>query len=166
MIKLFDGKFRDHKVSFIMQAALAGVAVSAALILFDVVYQPVIIASFGASGFIAFTTPHRDISRPRCLIGGYIIGILVGCAMYYFTLLPVKTYLLQMAVHILAVGIAVALATFLMTITDTEHAPAASVAVGVVINDWAFYTLVTIMVGIIVISILKETLKRKMIDLL
>jgi CBS-domain-containing membrane protein len=162
----FDEKFWDNKVRYMAQAAMGGLAVAAALVLFDVVRQPVIIASFGASGFIAFTTPHRKDSGPKYLIGGYIIGILVGGLIHYITLLPIEYYLVMKLIHILAAGVAVGLAMFLMTVTNTEHAPATSIALGLVINDWTFPTIGRILVGIILIVIIQRSIRRWMVDLI
>lgn len=165
-MRILDTKFYDNKFRYIVQAVLSGLAVAAALLFFDVVRHPVIIASFGASGFIAFTTPHKSISRPRYFIGGYIVGILVGAIVHLVINLPIEHGLAQKMLYILSGSVAVSLAMFLMAITDTEHPPAASIALGLVINDWTFHTLVLIMAGIIVISTIQKILKGWMIDLI
>ena len=165
-MRVLDGKFQENKLKFIFQAIMAGLAVALAIDLFDVVRNPVIIASFGASGFVAFTVPHMKISSPRYLIGGYIIGVLVGCLMHYLTVLPIDHYLIQKILHVAAAGLAVSLAMLLMTITDTEHAPAAGIAVGLVINDWTITTIILVLVGISIISLMQRLLRRWMINLL
>ncbi len=166
MIRFLDEKFRDNKDRYIAQSILGGLALAVSLVFFVVVRQPVIIASFGASCFIAFTMPHKESSRPRYLIGGYFIGVIVGCLIHCATILPIDHYLTQKVLHIIAGGTAVALAMFLMTVTNTEHAPATSIALGLVINDWTFQTVVFIMLGIIAISVIQKLLKGWMIDLL
>ena len=161
-----DKKFSENKIRYISQAILGGLAVAVALVFFDVVNQPVIIASFGASGFIAFTYPHKKMSSPRHLIGGYIIGIIIGCLIHFLTVFPIDQYLTQKIIHIFAGALAVGCSMFLMAITDTEHAPATSIALGLVINDWTVSTIVFILVGITLISGIQYVLKPKMIDLL
>ena len=47
-MRFLDKKFQEQKFQYIMQSLLAGAAVAFALVFFDVVRQPVIIASFGA----------------------------------------------------------------------------------------------------------------------
>ena len=168
MMRLFDEKFRKNKLKYFVQALLGGAAVGVALQLFDVVNKPVIIASFGASAFVAFTMPHQKISKPRCLIGGYVIGILVGIAVHCITLIPVpdEIYILEKELHITGGALAVGLAMFLMAITNTEHAPATGIALGLVINNWNFLTVVLILAGISVISGIQKLLKPWMMDLI
>lgn len=164
-MQILDEKFRSHKSKYIIQSIMGGLAVAAALMLFDVVSHPVIIASFGASGFIAFTTPKQKMAQPRCLIGGYVIGIIVGGLAHYITVLHLQNYMVDKGLHIFASGIAVAIAIFLMAITNTEHAPAAGIALGLVLNEWAPLITVKIMAGILVIVIIHKALKNWMIDL-
>ncbi len=165
-MQFIDEKFRENKTQYVFQALMAGASVAAALILFDVVRDPVIIASLGASGFAAFTMPHVRFSSPRHLIGGYMIGIIVGCLMHSMTVLSIDHYLTQKILHIIAGGGAVTLAMLLMTITNTEHAPAAAIAVGLVINEWHILTVIMVMVGITLISAIQRLLRKWMINLL
>ncbi|MGD2278894.1 MAG: HPP family protein [Candidatus Omnitrophota bacterium] len=164
-MRLLDKKFRENKKQFIIQSLLAGVAVAAALTLFDVVRHPVIIASFGASSFIAFTVPHMQYSSPRNLVGGYVIGVIVGCTIHFVSGIS-DVYFIDKTLTVIAGGIAVAIAVFLMTITDTEHAPATSIALGFVINDWDIKTVVLVLAGIVIISAVQRALRPRMIDLL
>ena len=98
-------------------------------------------------------------------MGGYIIGILVGILVHNLAVVFNNYYILDRIVTVIAGGLAVALAMFLMTITDTEHAPATSIAVGLVVNEWDFGTVALILVGIIIISAIQKALKPRMIDL-
>jgi len=165
-MRLFDEKFWANKWRYAIQSVMAGIAIAAALILFDIVHQPVIIASFGASAFIAFTSPHRRGGQARYLIGGYVIGVLVGALLHYITVLGVEDYDLLKGLYLFAAGMAVALSMFFMAITNTEHPPAASVAVGLVINDWSFLILGKLMAGILVVCVIQWVLRRWMIDLI
>ncbi|MBD3379715.1 MAG: hypothetical protein GF408_04550 [Candidatus Omnitrophica bacterium] len=164
-MRLFDENFRKNKMNYFGQTLLGGVAVSIALMLFDVVRNPVIIASFGASGLVAFAMPEKKISGPRYLIGGYAIGVLAGSLLHYLTTFPIHDYLTLKALHLIVGAFTVALAMFLMAVTNTEHAPATSIALGLVVNDWTPMITVKIMAGIIIISLLKAAFQRKMIDL-
>ena len=91
-MRIFDPKFQNNKMRYLLQTAIGAVAVAAALLIFDIVDQPVIIASLGASGFVAFSAPQRRVAGPRHLIGGYIIGIAVGCALHYLAIFPAESY--------------------------------------------------------------------------
>ncbi len=165
-MRFFDEKFRENKRYYIFQSLLAGVAVVAALAFFDVVKQPVIIASFGASAFLAFTIPHRETSSPRHLIGGYIVGIIVGSLLHFVTTIETGDYFVQKYCYIASGAIAVALAMFIMAVTDTEHPPAASIALGFVINKWEPSVVVFVLLGISIISAIKTLLKPALKDIL
>ena len=73
-----DDKFRANWVRYVSQSLMAAVSVLLVLLILDSVKQTVLIASLGASAFVAFGIPRSQYSRPRYLIGGYLIGILVG----------------------------------------------------------------------------------------
>ena len=51
------------------------------MLVLDAVTQTVLIASLGASAFIAFAVPRSLHSDPRHLIGGYVVGLVSGVAM-------------------------------------------------------------------------------------
>jgi len=63
---------------YIAQCIAATFLVFVVLVILDVFTQTVLIASLGATAFIALTMPHIDSSKPRYLIGGYAIGVLAG----------------------------------------------------------------------------------------
>jgi len=165
-MSFLDKKFRDNKGKYALQAFLGGVAVALALTFFDIVNQPAIIASFGASGVLAFTIPKRRISGPRHLIGGYIIGVMVGCTFHFMTIFPLEPYILYKLEHLIAAAVAVGVTMFLMAITNTEHPPSGGIALGLVINDWTPKTVLLVLVGITLISLFQRLLRPYMMDLI
>jgi CBS-domain-containing membrane protein len=110
--------------------------------------------------------PQRPISEPRRLVGGYVVGIIVGVLIHNLADIFDAHYLFDRAMTVFAGGLAVCLAVFLMTLTDTEHAPATSIALGLVINQWTFKTIGLILVGIVIISAIQRLLKPRMMDLI
>jgi len=139
----------------------------AVLLLLDSVYQTVLIAGLGASSVGAFSAPSMRASRPRCLIGGYFIGISIGCAASLLVGVTSDLVLVdEHSVRIFYGAIAVGLTMFLMVTTDTEHAPGAAIALGFVLNEWDFMTIVVVMAGIVLISMIKELARNWLIDLL
>ncbi|MBD3296881.1 MAG: hypothetical protein GF392_05885 [Candidatus Omnitrophica bacterium] len=163
--KLFDRKYRGNRVQYVLQSVAAGAAVACALALFDVVNQPHILASLGASALVAFTLPHKDLSAPRHLIGGYLIGVSVGALAHLLTVIRIEPYILFKMEHLVAAAIAVAVAMFLMAVTNTEHPPAGGIALGFAINDWTGKTLFLVIAAITVLSLIQVALKPYMIDL-
>ena len=165
-MKIFDEKFKQHKSNYFLQPLFATIAVAAALFLFDIVDQPMIVASFGASAFIIFTRPHDKTSSSRHVIGGYIIGIIVGSLVHLATFLNIEHDLTEKFLYIMAGGLAVLFTMFFMVVTNTEHAPAVSVALGLVINTWRISIIGQVILGIVIISLIHHFLKKRMVDLM
>ena len=61
-------------------------------------------------------------------------------------------------------GLAVGLAMFLMTITNTEHAPAAGMALALVLNPWKLETIVFIFASVLWLKFIKKLLRRHLMD--
>jgi hypothetical protein len=52
-----------------------------------------------------------------------------------------------------------------MTITNTEHAPAAGIALGLVINQWTYLTIIFILIAIIWMASVKKILRPYLMNL-
>ncbi len=159
---LFDKKFSQNKLRYLLQCLLATISAMLVLTVLNSMANKVVIASLGASCFIAFCVPHKKASSSRFLIGGYIVGIAVGTLCYWLE----SASLLQSHSDVIFGGLAIGLAMFLMVITNTEHPPAASLALGFVLGEWQPLTVVVAMVEIVMLCILKKLLKPRLIDLL
>ena len=166
--RILDPKFRRNYVRYIAQCIAATIFIFFVLVVLDVLTQTVLIASLGATAFISFTMPHIESSKPRYLIGGYAFGILVGVAVSVLVGWLQIEHGAGMERLIVVSGAAVAtgLAMFLMVVTDTEHPPAAAVALGFVLNSWDLRAIVVVLIGVTCISMLKETYKHRMMNLL
>jgi len=66
----------------------------------------------------------------------------------------------------LIAALAVSLSIFVMVITDTEHAPAAGLSLGFVLNPWNSITIVLILFSISFMATSKRLLKKWMTDLI
>jgi CBS-domain-containing membrane protein len=167
-MKVLDEKFIRNKGRYILQSGMATLSVFIVLLLIDAISNAVVIAVFGASAFIAFTIPQADVSRPRYLIGGYLVGIAVGAL--FHSLLPIaildQITLVEGFSQVLYGALAVGSAIFLMVITDTEHPPAAGLALGLVLNEFNFKVLFVVLAGIILLSLIKTVLKPFLRNLL
>ena len=158
---------RQNLKRYTLQCTLAGVVVLILLFVLDAVTQTVLIAALGASTFIAFAVPRSPHSDPRHMIGGYLVGIFAGSLMGTINLsLQVSDVSLAHASMIVFGAIATSLAMFVMVVTKTEHPPAAALALGLVLNEWDFMTLLVILAGIISLSILKRLVLPVLMDLL
>ena len=163
-----EGRLRRENIRrYALQCSLAAAVVLMLLLVLDAVTQTVLIAALGASVFIAFAVPRSLHSSPRCLIGGYLAGILAGSLMATLNIaIDFSDVVTAHASMVVFGALATGLAMFLMVVTKTEHPPAAALALGLVLNEWTLLTLVVVMVGVITLSICKQLVLPILMDLL
>ena len=167
-IRFSDQRFSRNKLRYLLQCVLATVSAMLVLTVLNTIANKVIIASLGASCFIAFCVPHHRASRPRFMIGGYMVGIAAGtlCSWLGTIVFSEPPSAVPIYSSVIFGGLAIGLAMFLMVVTNTEHPPAASLALGLVLGQWQLLTLGIAMVEIVMLCILKKLLKPLLINLL
>lgn len=165
---MFDKEFRSNKTRYILQCILATLSVLIVLLILDAVSNAAVVAALGASSFIVFTMPEAQVSRPRFLIGGYLVGIAAGCLCNYLSLAPLLTRLpiIQEFSYVVFGAISVGLAIFVMVVTNTEHPPAASIALGLVLNECNYVVVAVALIGAISLSVIKAVLRPVLKNLL
>jgi CBS-domain-containing membrane protein len=164
---MFDRGFRFYAKRYILQSALATLTVLIVLLVLDTISNTAIIAALGASSFIAFTMPKAQISRPRYLIGGYAVGIAAGVLCHFLSVSPLfyQFPVIQGRLDVVFGALSVGMAIFIMVITNTEHPPAAGLALGFMLNEWNAFTVIVVVMGIISLAIIKRLLESIMVDL-
>jgi CBS-domain-containing membrane protein len=167
-MRLFDKKFRKNIHRYIFQCVLATLTILAVLFFLDVLTETAIIAALGASAFVVFAIPNSYSSDPRRLIGGYIVGIIIGIICYYIsTTEMISSFFVETNYSLIVFGaIAVGIAIFTMAVTNTEHPPAAGIALGLVINTWDWMTIVFTICAIIWLTGVRKLLKPYFMDLI
>jgi CBS-domain-containing membrane protein len=163
-----DSRLRSENIKrYALQCSLAATVVLILLLVLDAVTQTVLIAALGASTFIAFAVPRSLHSSPRCLIGGYLVGIFSGSLMATLNIAIDFSDIVTAHVSVVVFGaLATGLAMFLMVVTKTEHPPAAALALGLVLNEWDLLTLVVVIGGVAALSICKRLVLPMLMDLL
>ncbi len=160
-MKLIDPKVKLNMKRYVFQCSLATFAILVIFLIFDVLEYTTIVASLGATTFIIFTMPKSYASRIRPLIGGYIVGTLVG--IFSRLILEILIMMNFIAPHsrpfVIFAALAVGLATFLMTLVNAEHPPAAGVAMALVFNNWNHWTIVFVLTAVIILAGIKIALK-------
>jgi len=146
---------------------MATLSMMIVLLLLDLVEQTVLIASLGASTFIVFSMPHTKRSAPRYLIGGYAVGIIAGCSLSLVAARLIEfSFADPRVVEVCCAALALGVAFLIMVVTDTEHPPAAALALGFVLNEWDMFALLVVLSGIALITGIKEAIKPKLLDLI
>jgi len=167
-MRLFDKKFRKNVHRYVFQCILATLTIFAVLFFLDVLSETAIIAALGASAFVVFAIPNSYSSDPRRLIGGYLVGIVVGIICFNISItFPTSDFFTNTEMSLIIFGaIAVGVAIFIMAVTNTEHPPAAGIALGLVINPWSTVTILFILCAIIWLSGVRKILKPYLMDLI
>ena len=162
-----DANFKRYPGHYLWQCSLAVVMFLLVLLFLDALEHTAIIATLGATAFIVFALPRSYSSTLRHLLGGYAVGITVGCLCSYLALGlgDSGTVRVGNAAVVISGAIAVGAAIFLMAILNMEHPPAAGMALSLVINPWELQTMLFIVGVVLLFALVKEFLKRRMIDL-
>jgi len=149
---LIDEKFRKNPLPFFTQSALAALFLA---ITFYLVWNinPLVVAGMGSTTFVLFATPESSAARPRAVVGGYIISMLVG--LLFFPLPDL----------IIAGSLAVGTSIFVMTIMDAEHPPASAIALGVAVNGFSYKLLVFIVLATSLLSFFQRRVRKHIRDL-
>ena len=167
-MRILDEKFKKNPFQYFIQFGLVTISVFIILLFLHTLSSATIVASLGASSFIAFTAPHAQSSRPRFLIGGYVVGVLSGllCNGIQSWFIPSDFTFLGYPSYTFFCAVAVGLAMFTMAITNFEHPPAAALALGLVVDKASLKSVMVALVGIIALSAFKTLLKPYMKNLL
>lgn len=70
------------------------------------------------------------------------------------------------AIMVVCGAIAISLAMFTMVVTRTEHPPAAALALGLVLNEWSFLTILVVLGGVVTLSIVKQMILPALLDII
>lgn len=134
----------------------------------EILTRTAIVAALGASTFIVFAMPNSRTAGPRRLIGGHIAGILCGLACYYLFnggLLKDLSESYDIIIWF-SYALSVVLSLFIMTITNTEHPPAASTALGIAAFGVSWQIVVFIIAFAVFLSLARRLLSPWLKDLI
>ena len=167
-MRLIDKSFLKEPKKFVGQSLLAALVVAIILYFIDLFTNFVIVAGLGASTFIVFAMPNSITARPRHVIGGHVVGVISGSACYYAFLTGPLGGLAASSgfIFIVACALSVGLAIFLMTITNTEHPPAAATALGIVAYGWSYQAVVFVLASAGGLALAWKWLKPRLKDLI
>ncbi len=117
-VYIISKSLKEKWFNYLWQSLAAGVITFLILFVFSEIIALIILAGVGSTFFTIFALPKLRTASNRNIIGAYLICIVVGLSC---------TYIYSAS---LSGGVAISVATLLMVITDTEHPPAAGVALG------------------------------------
>ena len=115
-----------------------------------------------------FVAPHSQAASPRRVIGGHVVAAIVGAALSLLYFMPVFGEMAlrsHLAIDVIAV-LSVGLSILLMVLTNTEHAPAAGTALGLVVGGWAPSAILFVLLGAVILSAVHMLLRPHLTNLL
>ena len=166
--RLIDRRFRRHWKSYLLQCALCMLALLAILLVVDVVLRAAIVVAIASTAFIVFVLPHSLAARPRRIVGGHFVAVLVGSVLSMIYLVPgwgdvaTTSRVVRDLVAVVTVGISI----LIMVLTDTEHPPAAGTALGLVVVEWTPSAVVFVLAGALTLSAIHWWLRPYLKNLL
>ncbi|UCE36796.1 MAG: HPP family protein [Thermoplasmata archaeon] len=164
---VMDLKLRERGmwVHYLFQSLLATFSIFLVLLVLQLA-TPVIVAALGATAFVCFAMPKNITAQPRNVVGGHMVGVLSGgvCALLFISFGGDSTF-----IHIIFASLSVGVTIFIMVVTDTEHPPGCSTALGLVVHpavplDVALYG-GFILISASIIAFVKHALDPKLKDL-
>lgn len=162
----FDYKIRKHYANYILQSLIIFACIAVVMLLYEL-FGGIIVASLGASGFIVFATPHKEGSRAKYVIGGYVCGAIVGTlfSLLHTHFFPPATDAVDLPLALICAA-AAATTAFLMIVTNTEHPPAAALALGLTADEMGYKVALAALAGVIVLCLVRRLLKKWLKDLI
>jgi hypothetical protein len=165
LLRWIDARFVHRPRIYLVQSLLAGLALVGILIAEDALTNGAVVAAVASSVAIVFFVPHSVASKPFRLVGGHVSAIAAAlCTVGVMMLLPDAVASNQLVIHTLQ-GASLALVILFMTVTNTEHAPAAGTALGLA-TSVPINSVVFILTSAVIISIVRIVLYRRLHNLI
>lgn len=122
--------------------------------------------SVGSSAFLAFVAHNSPMANNYRMLGGYAIAIIVGALMHVVeNHLNIQLPIEMMHVTWVLAALATALSMMIMTITNSSHAPAAGLSLGMVLKLWSGWAIIIIYLAVILIAVTKTLMKPWLLNL-
>ena len=165
---LFDKNLKPKMKNYLFQCGLAILSLIVILMVQSALFSEAIVVSVASAAFTIFVFPDSIASTPRRVIGGQLVAILAGAMFFAILNIPALESATETMTLVpsVAAALAVGLSILIMVATNTEHPPAAGVALGIVIDPWQWSAIAFVLVGALGLSVIRVILKPKMINLL
>ena len=167
-IEVVDPRFRRYWYSYLVQGLLATAAMLIILLFVDSIADAALVAGLGSSVVILFVHPSASAARPRSVVGGHVLGLVVGigCSLLVFSS-PAGGFIEHSRLlSDLSLALSVGMVILVMAITNTEHPPAAGTVLGMSLQAFDPVRTVVFIVAIILLSMMQYMLRSHLHDLM
>lgn len=162
-----DPQLAGRVPRYFVQSLLAAVALGAILAFEDVLTHGAIVVAIAASTALTFFAPHSVAASARRMVGGHVMGVIAaGIAWAIFSLCYADPSSAGTWAVIVTRAGGVGLAILLMTVTNTEHAPAAGTALGLVTDGFPVQEIAFILSAVVLLSLVRLVLLRRLENLM
>ena len=153
--------------SYLFQAGLASLALLAILLIEQGVSNGIIVVTIASSTATVFVVPHSIASTPQRVIGGHVVSVIVGLAVWGILQLITGDATTASNTQIDIFGAAaVGLSVLMMATTNTEHPPAAGTAFGIIVVGFSFTFIAFILSAAVILSLVRAMLGKRLQNLL
>ena len=137
-MRILDSTFMRHPRPYIVQSLLALVFAAVILVFVESVTHAVIVAALGSGAICCFGIPRGTFGSVADTsdVAIWVVG-----------------------------AVAIGLAVFVMTTTDTEHPPAAATALGIAIHGWSGATVAFVLGFAVCLAVARWALGKRLVDL-
>ncbi len=161
-----DPHFTHRWRIYVSQSATAGLLLWFVLLAQDIISNGVIVAAIASSVAIVFFVPHSVASSPVRIVGGHVSAVLaayivVGIALMFPDAVADARWFTDFQG-----ALALALVVLLMSITNTEHAPAAGTALGLAIRGAPWEAVVFIITAAALVAVARIVLGPRLHNLM
>lgn len=167
-VELYNVQFFQLKKRYLWQSAVAALVMLVVLLLVDSVADAILAAGLGSSAVIIFVHPNSSAAAFRHVVGGHLLGMAVGVSsalvLFHSGWLPIPADVSHWAADVGA-AITLGLVILLMSITDTEHPPAAATGLGFALESLEITALVLFVAGVLLLAVSKMVFRRSLRDL-
>lgn len=134
VFRWIDPKFTHRWRIYVTQSILAAMLLWVVLLAQDVLSNGAIVAAIASSVAIVFFVPHSVASSPFRIVGGHLAAVVAAYMVIGVALLFPDSVANATWFNDLLGAVALGLVVLLMSVTNTEHAPAAGTALGLAVE--------------------------------
>ena len=165
-LRWVDPRFTHRWRIYVSQSMAAGLALFVILLVQDVISNGAIVAAIASSVAIVFFVPHSVASSPSRIVGGHVAAVVAAYIIVGLGLLFPDSVVDTAWFNDMSGALALALVILLMTLTNTEHAPAAGTALGLAVRGIPGESVLFILTAAVIVALVRVILGSRLHNLI
>lgn len=161
-----DPHFTHRWRIYARQSAMAAVLLWLILLTGDIISNGAIVAAIASSVAIVFFVPHSVAASPFRIVGGHLSGVVAAYVVIGVGLLIPATVSDAAWFIDLSGAAALGLVVLIMSMTNTEHAPAAGTALGLAVQEVPAASVLFIVTAAVLVAVARVFLGSRLHNLI